>query len=109
MSTISGLVSNAAINAQMLARMQQQLNELSSQLSTGKQAQTDYAKNGFRPLDSSIHVNVKGANDPSNPFPTPPKLLTIDKNFGGWSSANTKFFDENKGIVTKIQQETGKQ
>jgi sulfate transport system substrate-binding protein len=76
---------------------------------TGKQAQTDYAKNGFRPLDSSIHVDVKGANDPSNPFPTPQKLLTIDKDFGGWSSANTKFFDEKNGIVTKIQQETGKQ
>jgi sulfate transport system substrate-binding protein len=76
---------------------------------TGKQAQTDYAKTGFRPLDSSIHVDVKGANDPSNPFPTPPKLLTIDKDFGGWSSANTKFFDENNGLVTKIQQETGKQ
>jgi sulfate/thiosulfate-binding protein len=76
---------------------------------TGKTAQTDYAKAGFRPLDSSIHVDVKGANDPSNPFPTPPKLLTIDKDFGGWSEANTKFFDEKSGIVTKIQQETGKQ
>ncbi len=76
---------------------------------TGKTAQTDYAKAGFRPLDSSIHVDVKGANDPSNPFPVPPKLLTIDKDFGGWSEANTKFFDEKSGIVTKIQQETGKQ
>jgi sulfate/thiosulfate transport system substrate-binding protein len=76
---------------------------------TGKQAQTDYAKTGFRPLDSSIHVDVKGANDPSNPFPTPPKLMTIDKDFGGWSKANTEFFDENNGLVTKIQQETGKQ
>ena len=76
---------------------------------TGKTAQTDYAKAGFRPLDSSIQVDVKGANDPSNPFPTPPKLLTIDKDFGGWSEANTKFFDEKSGIVTKIQQETGKQ
>src|ERR1700712_3251839 len=40
---------------------------------TGKTAQTDYAKDGFRPLDSSIKVDVKGANDPSNPFPVPPK------------------------------------
>jgi sulfate/thiosulfate transport system substrate-binding protein len=72
---------------------------------TGKQAQTDYAKTGFRPLDSSIKVDVDGANDPSNPFPTPSKLLTIDKDFGGWSEANTKFFDENDGLVTKIQQE----
>jgi sulfate/thiosulfate transport system substrate-binding protein len=76
---------------------------------TGKQAQTDYAKEGFRPLDDSVDVEVKGANDPSDPFPTPQKLLTIDKDFGGWSEANTKFFDENTGLVTKIQQETGKQ
>ena len=51
---------------------------------------------------------VEGANDPSDPFPTPSTLLTIDKDFGGWSSANTKFFDEDKGIVTLIQKETGK-
>jgi sulfate/thiosulfate transport system substrate-binding protein len=76
---------------------------------TGKEAQTDYAKSGFRPLDDSIKVDVDGANDPSDPFPTPKKLLTIDKDFGGWADANTKFFDENDGLVTKIQQETGKQ
>ncbi len=33
--------------------------------------QTDYAEQGFRPLDSSVKVDVKGANDPSNPFPEP--------------------------------------
>jgi len=76
---------------------------------TGKEAQTDYAEEGFRPLDDSIKVDVKGANDPSNPFPAPQTLLTIDKDFGGWSEANTKFFDENDGIVTKIQKETGKE
>jgi sulfate transport system substrate-binding protein len=76
---------------------------------TSKAGQTAYAKDGFRPLVSGVNVTVKGANDPSNPFPTPAKLLTIDKDFGGWSSANTKFFDEKKGIVTLIQKETGKQ
>jgi sulfate/thiosulfate transport system substrate-binding protein len=76
---------------------------------TGKQAQTDYAEEGFRPLVSGINVSVKGANDPSNPFPTPAKLQTIDKDFGGWDTANTKFFDEKTGIVTQIQKETGKQ
>ena len=75
---------------------------------TGKEAQTDYAEEGFRPLVSGINVPVKGANDPNNPFPTPSKLLTIDKDFGGWDQANTKFFDEKTGIVTKIQAETGK-
>ena len=51
----------------------------------GKQGQTDYAEQGFRPLDDSIKVDVKGANDPSDPFPTPQTLLTIDEDFGGWA------------------------
>jgi sulfate transport system substrate-binding protein len=76
---------------------------------TGKEAQTDYAEEGFRPLVKSIDVEVKGANDPSNPFPAPKTLMTIDEDFGGWGEANTKFFDEDKGLVTKIQAETGKQ
>ena len=77
---------------------------------TGKEAQTDYAEEGFRPLDDSIKVEVQGANDPADPFPAPSKkLLTIDGDFGGWSEANTKFFDENDGLVTKIQKETGKE
>jgi sulfate/thiosulfate transport system substrate-binding protein len=76
---------------------------------TGKEAQTDYAEEGFRPLVKSIDVEVKGANDPSNPFPAPKTLMTIDEDFGGWGQANTKFFDEDKGLVTKIQAETGKQ
>ncbi len=52
-----------------------------------KQGQTDYAKQGFRPLDKSVKVDVEGANDPSDPFPTPKTLLTIDKDFGGWAEA----------------------
>jgi sulfate/thiosulfate-binding protein len=76
---------------------------------TGKEAQTDYAEEGFRPLVDGVDVEVDGANDPSDPFPNPETLLTIDKDFGGWSEANTKFFDENDGIVTKIQKDTGKQ
>ncbi len=76
---------------------------------TGKNAQTDYAEVGFRPIGIKAPADVKGANDPSNPFPQPAKLLTIDKDFGGWKSANSKFFDEDKGLVTLIQKETGKQ
>jgi sulfate/thiosulfate transport system substrate-binding protein len=70
--------------------------------------QTDYAAQGFRPLDPSIKVDVKGANDPSNPFPTPKTLLTIDGNFNGWAEANTKYFDEKDGIVTKLLAASGK-
>ncbi len=78
------------------------------QFQTSKAGQTDYAEQGFRPLQSSIHVPVKGANDPNNPFPQPKTLLTIDKNFGGWAAADKKFFDDNNGIVTKLLAETGK-
>jgi sulfate transport system substrate-binding protein len=73
-----------------------------------KDGQTDYAEEGFRPLDQSIKVDVEGANDPSNPFPAPQKLLTIDGDFGGWSAANTKFFDEKSGIITKLLASSGK-
>ena len=38
-----------------------------------RQAQTDYAEEGFRPLVDGVKVDVKGANDPSDPFPTPPR------------------------------------
>jgi sulfate transport system substrate-binding protein len=79
---------------------------LAFQLST--KGQTDYAEQGFRPLQSGIHVSVKGANDPSNPYPAPAQLLTIDKDFGGWDAANTKFFDVDNGIVTKLLAAAGK-
>ena len=79
---------------------------LKFQLSTA--GQTDYAKQGFRPLDPSIKVDVDGANDPSNPFPKPKTLLTIDKDFGGWDAANTKYFDEDDGIISKILAAAGK-
>jgi ABC-type sulfate transport system substrate-binding protein len=52
-------------------------------------------------------LEVAGANAPSDPFPAPATLLTIDGDFGGWADANTTFFDENDGILTKIQAEAG--
>jgi sulfate/thiosulfate-binding protein len=66
-----------------------------------------YAETGYRPLVDVGDLEVEGANDPSDPFPAPGKLLTIDTDFGGWADANTKFFDENDGILTKIQAEAG--
>jgi sulfate transport system substrate-binding protein len=61
-----------------------------------------FASKGFRPVSSSTPVGtVDGANDPSNPFPTPQDLTTID-DLGGWSVVNDKFFGDN-GIVTKIE------
>lgn len=73
------------------------------------QAQAELAKAGFRPVVKGVTIGqVKGANDPSNPFPVPTKLLNINDDFGGWSQANTKFFDPDNGIITKIQVATGK-
>ncbi len=74
----------------------------------GKDGQTDYAKQGFRPLDDSIKVDVEGANDPADAFPTPKTLLTIDKDFGGWAEADSKFFDDENGSVTKLIAASGK-
>ena len=70
--------------------------------------QAIYAGFGFRPVIDGVTLpEVKGANDPKNPFPAPTTLLTID-DFGGWSEAKTKFFDEDAGIITQIQVDTGK-
>src|SRR6188472_567168 len=74
----------------------------------GKEGQTDYAKQGFRPLDESIKVDVPGANEPADAFPAPKTLLTIDKDFGGWAEADSKFFDDENGTVTKLIAASGK-
>lgn len=71
--------------------------------------QTEFVKKGFRSVGNSITgVEVPGANDPAYPFPAPTKLLTIGTDFGGWPAASRTFFDEDNGIVTLIQQQTGK-
>jgi sulfate/thiosulfate transport system substrate-binding protein len=62
-----------------------------------------FVQAGFRPVLTSVSAsNVKGANDPANPFPTVTKLTTID-DLGGWPAVNTKYFDKTNGIVTKIE------
>jgi sulfate/thiosulfate transport system substrate-binding protein len=79
-----------------------------------KEGQAEYAKSGFRPVVDGVDVGeVEGANDPSDPFPTPSKLFTIDKDFGGWSVAADKYFGDGTegkplGLITAIQQATGK-
>ena len=73
----------------------------------------DYASFGFRPVVDDVDVpEVEGANDPSDPFPAPDTLYTIDDNFGGWSEAADKFFGDGEegnplGIITDLQQQTG--
>ena len=61
------------------------------------QAQTVFAQHGFRPVVPSV------AKTFATTYPQPQQLFTI-KLFGGWSAANTTFFDPTKGIVVKVQQ-----
>jgi sulfate transport system substrate-binding protein len=61
-----------------------------------------FISNGFRPVLSSTKVGtVKGATDPSKPFPTVKKLITID-DLGGWAAVNKKYFGTD-GIITQIE------
>jgi len=81
---------------------------------TSAQGQKLYGQEGFRPVIKGVDVGtVKGANDPSNPFPQPKKLFTIDQNFGGWGQAANKYFGDGQdgdplGIITALQKSTGK-
>jgi sulfate/thiosulfate transport system substrate-binding protein len=71
--------------------------------------QRQFALKGFRPvIDGVDTTGVKGAKDPNNPFPTPEKLLTVQKDFESWSALSKKFFDEKNGIVNKIIAASGK-
>ncbi|MGI3782215.1 MAG: sulfate ABC transporter substrate-binding protein [Janthinobacterium lividum] len=72
------------------------------------QGQAEFVAKGFRPVVAGTPTtDVKGANDPANPFPTPKKLTTI-ADLGGWDAVNTKFFTDKTGIVSQVQQSTGK-
>ena len=69
--------------------------------------QEEFVKKGFRPVIADTPIGeVAGANDPSNPFPVPPKLFTIS-DLGGWDTVNKKFFNEG-GLVPEIQKATGR-
>jgi sulfate/thiosulfate transport system substrate-binding protein len=70
--------------------------------------QTEFAKKGFRPIVDGVDVEVEGAQDPKNPFPEVKTLLTVADDFESWSALSKKFFDEENGIITKIQNATGK-
>ena len=75
---------------------------------TTPEAQADYALSGFRPVVDGVELpEVEGALDPANPFPEPGTLYTIDGDFNGWAEANVKFFDEEEGIIPRLQAETG--
>lgn len=74
------------------------------------EGQKIYASKGFRPLSTTENVEVgevKGANDPAAPFPAVETLWTVDGDLGGWSAINGTFFDQDTGIITKLQHDAG--
>jgi sulfate/thiosulfate transport system substrate-binding protein len=61
-------------------------------------AQKIFAQNGYRPV---VPAAAKGFS-----FPVRPQLFSI-KWLGGWAKVDSRFFNSNSGIVTKIQREVG--
>jgi sulfate/thiosulfate-binding protein len=71
--------------------------------------QRQFALKGFRPVIDGVEVDeVEGANDPTDPFPEPTSLLTVEDDFGSWGELSDKFFDEESGLVTQIIADSGK-
>ena len=62
-----------------------------------------FGSKGFRSIDETLTVSdVKGANDPANPFPKVANLVTIDS-LGGWSAVNKSLFDKDNGLVSQLR------
>ena len=74
------------------------------------EGQVQFALTGFRPIRDDVDFGgtVERAKDPSDPFPTVPNLLTVEKDFGDWDEVSAKFFDEESGLVTKAIEASGK-
>jgi sulfate/thiosulfate-binding protein len=74
------------------------------------EGQKQFALKGFRPIRDDVDFGgtVEGAKDPSDPFPAVKNLLTVDGDFGSWSELSDKYFDEEKGLVTKAIAASGK-
>lgn len=64
------------------------------------EGQQGFADEGFRPVDPDV------LKENEDKFPTPENLFTID-DLGGWDEVSEKFFGEDDGIVTKIEQDLG--
>jgi sulfate transport system substrate-binding protein len=87
---------------------------------TSKAGQKQFALKGFRPIGDETLADVdlkasdiKGAQNPKDPFPKVKHLLTLDKDFGGWAGVKDKLFGDGKdgapvGLVTKSIEKSGK-
>lgn len=70
------------------------------------QGQKVFAANGWRPVAKGVEPGtVKGAMNPSDPFPSVPQLTTV-ASLGGWDKVNDEFFGDT-GIVTEIEGSNG--
>jgi sulfate transport system substrate-binding protein len=65
------------------------------------EAQREFAKVGFRPVDPTI------AQEYAAQFPSVKTLFTVD-DLGGWATVQTKFFAD-QAIFDQIQSKVGKQ
>lgn len=73
------------------------------------EGQRQFALKGFRPVIDDVEIGeVEGANDPANPFPDVPNLLTVAEDFESWDALSDRFFDEADGLVTQIIAASGK-
>jgi sulfate/thiosulfate-binding protein len=64
----------------------------------GPEAQLIFAKNGYRPLDTSVKSPY--------PFPKPAGLFTIST-FGTWADVTKKFFDPAGSIMADVERRIG--
>jgi len=64
-----------------------------------KQGQQIFADHGYRPV-------MDGVTSANYDFPTPDTLFTI-ADLGGWSKVKDEFFDDQKGIMAKVEQSIG--
>jgi sulfate/thiosulfate-binding protein len=62
------------------------------------EAQTEFAKIGFRPVDETVAKEKQF----TELYPVVKDLATINKEFGGWPNADKKFFAEG-GIFDQVQ------
>ncbi len=75
----------------------------------GAEGQRQFALKGFRPVVDGVDFGeVEGANDPANPYPAVPNLLTVADDFESWDTLSDKFFADGTGLVTVIIAESGK-
>jgi len=65
-----------------------------------RDGQEIFAKHGYRPVDPSVLA------EHAREFPKPKQLFTI-ADLGGWTTVNDRFFDPQKGLFAKIEDDAG--